>query len=190
MSRTSTVVELPHRHNADPVEARPTFEELLGLLNYNQGLVEFADSKAGSLILLNSLLIAAVTALPNAGNMGLLKMASVLVASAAVFFCFQVISSKAGASDDQSPLLKKKVSGWESDDFIFFDTISAYKSGDDYCRAFGSSNPDARRRALLQRTYIIAGIAKRKFTQYNAAQKVTTAAMAVWVGVNVLPFLA
>ena len=43
---------------------RPDFSELMGLLNYNQGLVEFADSKAGSLILLNSLLIAAVAALP------------------------------------------------------------------------------------------------------------------------------
>lgn len=160
----------------------------MGLLSYNQGLVEFADSKAGSLVLLNSLLIAAVTALPNDGQMGLLKMASVLVASAAVFLCFQVISSQAGSSNDAFSQLKKP-SGWQSNDFIFFANISTHKNGDEYVRAFGQSDQDARRRALLQRTYIIAGIAQRKFSQYALAQKATTAAMAVWVGVNVLPFL-
>lgn len=190
MSRTSAVVDLPQRREIDPADSRPSFDELMGLLQYNQGLVEFADSKAGSLILLNSLLIAAVTALPNEGHTGALKMASVLVASAAVYLCFQVITSRAGSPDDPGGLLaKKKSNGWQSDDFIFFDTISAHKSGDDYCRAFGYSHPDARRRAILQRTYIIAGIAKRKFAQYSFAQRVTTAAMAVWVSVNVLPFL-
>jgi hypothetical protein len=187
MTRTSAV-ELSHR-SADQTDNKPGFDELLGLVNYNQGLVEFADSKAGSLILLNSLLIAAVTALPNSGNVGLLKMISVLVASAAVFFCFQVITSRAGSPDEAGLVVKKKSTGWQNDDFIFFDSVTAHKSGEDYCRAFGHSDPDARRRALLQRTYIIAGIAKRKFSQYALAQKVTTAAMAVWVAVNVLPFL-
>lgn len=162
------------------------------MVQYNQGLVEFADSKAGSLILLNSLLIAAVAALPNNGNTGLLKLASMLVASCAVFLCFQVISSRAGSSNDSDgPLVpKRRGANWQADDFLFFASISQHKTGDDYARAFAGSHPDARRAALLQRTYVIAGIAQRKFAQYAAAQKVTTAAMAVWVGVNLLPFLA
>ena len=162
------------------------------MVQYNQGLVEFADSKAGSLILLNSLLIAAVAALPNTGSAGLFKMASVLVASCAVFLCFQVISSRAGSANDSDGALvsKRRGSGWQADDFIFFGSISAHKSGDDYVRAFAGSNTDRRRVALLQRTYVIAGIAQRKFSQYAAAQKVTTAAMAVWVAVNLLPFVA
>lgn len=173
-------------------DPRPSFEELLGVLQYNQGLVEFADSKAGSLILLNSLLIAAVAALPNAGHIGTLKAAAVAVASLAVFLCFQVISSKAGSGEQNggsSPVVRKRPTGWQGDDFIFFGTIGSHKSGEEYCRAYGRSNPDARRRALLQRTYIIADIAQRKFSQYATAQKVTTVAMAAWVTVNLLPFL-
>lgn len=164
------------------------FEELMGVLQYNQGLVEFADSKAGSLILLNSLLIAAVTALPNGGNLGLFKMASVLVASLAVYLCFQVITSRVESDSEAGPL-KRKPSGWLAGDFVFFGNVTGFKNGEDYARAFTRSASHDRRKALMQRTFIIAGIAQRKFAQYAVAQKVTTLAMAVWVGVNLLPFL-
>ena len=173
--------------------AKPSFAELLGILNYNQGLVEFADSKAGSLILLNSLLIAAVGALPSEGEMAAFKMVSVLLCSAAVYLCFQVISSKGGASQDKGkgPIFKKKpgqASGWQSTDFIFFGCVTEHANGEAYCRAFGQSDEDARRRSLLQRTYIIAEIAKRKFGQYKMAQQVTSVALGVWVLVNLIPF--
>lgn len=184
---------LPATDSASSTQVRrPSFEELLGVLAYNQGLVEFADSKAGSLILLNSLLIAAVSALPNNGNMGIFKLVSVVAASVAVYLCFQVISSKAGTPEDgptASIVKKKPAAGWKKDDFLFFGCIAEHKTGEDYCRAYGNSDPDARRRALLQRTYIIAGIAKRKFSQYALAQKVTSGALVAWVVVNVLPFL-
>lgn len=172
------------------LESKPSFEELLGVLQYNQGLVEFADSKSGSLILLNSLLIAALAAVPNSPEFALWKMAALLVAAVAVYFCFQVITSTAGGSEESNgPIVRKKSSGWQADDFIFFDTIAEHKTGEEYCRAYGHSSPDARRRALLQRSYIVAGIAKRKFSQYARAQKVTTLAMAIWVAVNILPLL-
>ncbi len=196
----SATIEMP-KSAASPVrrpseDTRPSFAELLGVLNYNQGLVEFADSKAGSLILLNSLLIAAVAALPAEGQMGSLKMLSVVVCSIAVYLCFQVISSRGSGTvdtmdDESGPFFARKPDisqGWESGDFIFFDCVMSHRTGDDYTRAFGTSNPDARRRALLQRTYIIAGIAKRKFGQYRTAQQVTSVALGVWVLVNLLPF--
>jgi hypothetical protein len=178
----------------DHLDEKPGFDELLGVLQHNQGLVEFADSKAGSLILLNSLLIAAVSALPNSGQLGLFKMASVLVASAAVFLCFQVISSRAGGSDsaaEDGPLFPKKSasSGWDAYDFVFFGAVARHKTGEDYVRSFERSTPDSRRRAMLFRTHVLAGIAQRKFSQYALAQKITTLAMGVWVLVNVLPFL-
>ncbi len=170
-------------------ESEPSFDELMGLLQYNQGLVEFADSKAGSLILLNSLLIAAVAVLPNNGTIGYLKMTSVLVASLAVYLCFQVITSRVAVTEPSDGVLKKKPSGWQAHDFIFFGNVASYKNGDEYVQAFSRSHAPERRTALLQRTYIIAGIAQRKFSQYAIAQKATTLAMIVWVGVNLLPFL-
>lgn len=179
-----------------PEDVKPSFSELLGVLNYNQRLVEFADSKAGSLILLNSLLIAAVGALPSEGQTGSFKMASVVICSIAVYLCFQVISSRGSGSletmDESGPFFAKRPdnsNGWESADFIFFDCVLGHRTGDDYTRSFGKSDPDARRRALLQRTYIIAGIAQRKFGQYKTAQQVTSVALGVWVIVNLLPFV-
>lgn len=189
---TSIKVSSPSLASLSAAEAdgRASLPELLGILEHNQGLVEFADSKAGSLILLNSLLIAAVTALPNAGTVGLFKLAAVLVASAAVFLCFQVITSRpASADSESSPLARKKVGGWESDDFVFFATIAAHRDGQEYARAFSQSRPEARHQALLRRSYVLATIAQRKFSQYAVAQQVTTAAMAVWVSANMLPFL-
>lgn len=177
---------------ANPATERPSFEELLGVLQHNQGLIEFADSKAGSLILLNSLLIAAVSALPVSGELGMFKLGSLLITSAAIFVCFQVVSSKANATPDASAALlekKNQKNSWESNDFIFFGCVTSYKSGEEYCRAYGQSSPDARRRAMLNRTYILADIAKRKFSQYAIAQKLTAIAMVVWLAVNVLPFI-
>ena len=166
----------------------PSFAELLGILNYNQGLVEFADSKAGSLILLNSLLIAAVGALPSTGELEAFKLVSVVLCSVAVYVCFQVIRSH--DEGDKRPTVgrRKPAENWENNDFLFFGCISKHKTGDEFCRAFGHSDDNARRRALLQRTYVISQIANRKFAQYRTAQQITSVALVVWVVVNLMPF--
>lgn len=171
-------------------QGRPDFSELMGILNYNQGLVEFADSKAGSLILLNSLLIAAIAALPATGDLGAFKLISVALCSAAVYYCFQVISSR-----EQKPrnhnMRKKRVSeDWERNDFLFFGCISKHKTGSDFGRAFLGSATEDRQDALLNRTYVISQIADRKFAQYKTAQQITSIALTVWVAVNLLPFVA
>lgn len=168
---------------------RPSFAELLGILNYNQGLVEFADSKAGSLILLNSLLIAAVGALPSSGDLGAFKLISVALCSAAVYFCFQVISSRESKPESHNMRRKMQTAGWERDDFLFFGCVSKHKSGSDYAQALLNSDEDCRQHALIQRSYIIAQIADRKFKQYKTAQMITSIALGVWVLVNLLPFL-
>lgn len=178
-------------HSPSPTpEEKPSFSELLGILNYNQGLVEFADSKAGSLILLNSLLIAAVGALPSSGEIGTFKLASVLLCAAAVYVCFQVISSKEGAVEKSSGgMTRRKTKEWERNDFLFFGCISKHKSGGEFSQSFGASKAGDRREAILQRAYIIAGIAQRKFNQYKVAQQITSVALAVWVLVNLVPFV-
>ena len=168
------------------------FTELLGILNYNQGLVEFADNKAGSLILLNSLLIAALGALPSTGNLGSLKLVSVILCSTAVYVCFQLISSKTNHTtpDRFSSKGLKRNKEWEQSDFLFFGCISKFKSGDGFCQAFEQSSRIDRQRAVLQRSYIISQIASRKFSQYRTAQRVTSIALVFWVAVNLVPFLA
>ena len=171
-------------------QSGPSFSELLGILNYNQGLVEFADSKAGSLILLNSLLIAAVGALPSSGDLGAFKLISVALCSAAVYYCCQGICSKEAKPKAHNMRRKRVSEDWEQDDFLFFGCIGKHKSGSDYCRAFQESGEEDRQRALLQRTYVISQIADRKFGQYKTAQMITSVALVVWVVVNLMPFVA
>ena len=161
----------------------------MGMVSYNQGLVEFADSKAGSLILLNSLLIAAIGALPATGNLGVFKLLSVALCSTAVYFCFQVIISKESAPSNHNVRRKKSSEEWEKDDYLFFGCISRFKSGADFCRAFERSSKEGRIRALLHRTFVISEIAERKFGQYKTAQYITSIALAVWVLVNLVPFV-
>ncbi len=176
-------------------EQRPDFGELFGMLDYNQGLVEFADQKAGSLILLNSLLIAAAGTLEGGGYLGVLKLASMLMSAFAVYLCFQVITSRGGggdesSSEDDSPLKKpRSATGWQANDFVFFDCVTRNGSGSVYAEGYRSSQPENRERALLERTYIVAGIAKRKFGQCRQAQQATFWALVVWVGVSVLPLI-
>lgn len=188
-----TPTNKPDYQQREPRSARiggPDISEVLNFLSYNQGLVEFADSKAGSLILLNSLLIAAVAALPNDGELGVFKLASVVLSSAAVYVCFQVIkSSDKSDNDPKYGKRRPESAGWEQNDFLFFGSIGKFKSGDDYCRAVVESTEDDRLRALLHRTYVVAKIARRKFAQYRTAQHMTSVALISWVVVNVLPFL-
>ena len=180
------------QEKSDLARDEASFTELLGILSYNQGLVEFADSKAGSLILLNSLLIAALGALPSTGHLGSLKLVSVILCSAAVYVCFQMISSKAKEPDPDrfSSKGRKRSKDWENSDFLFFGCITKFKSGDEFCQAFDSSSRLERQRAALQRSYITSQIARQKFDQYRTAQQVTSLALVVWVAVNLLPFLA
>lgn len=168
----------------------PDFAELMGILNYNQGLVEFADSKAGSLILVNSLLIAAVSALPASGDLGAFKFISVALCSVAVYFCFQVISSRESKPQIANMRRKRENDDWERNDFLFFGSISKHKSGTEFCRAFQNSHTDERQESMLQRAYVISRIADRKFAQYKTAQRITSAALLVWVIVNLLPFVS
>jgi len=168
---------------------RPDFSELMGILNYNQGLVEFADSKAGSLILLNSLLIAAVAALPASGDLGAFKLLSVALCSAAVYYCFQVISSREETPRNHNVRRKRVSEDWERNDFLFFGCIGKHKTGTDFRHAFLGSAAEDRQEAMLHRTYVISQIAERKFAQYKTAQMITSVALAVWVVVNLLPFV-
>lgn len=174
---------------------RPNFNELFGMLDYNQGLVEFADQKASSLILLNSLLIAAAGTLESGGHLGVFKLCSMLVSAFAVYLCFQVITSQGGgggesSAGDDSPIKKpRSASGWQANDFVFFGCVAKNSSGTAYAEAYRSSLPEERERALLERTYVVAGIAKRKFGQYRQAQQTTFWALVVWVAVSVLPLV-
>lgn len=137
------------------------------VLHYNQSLVQFADSKAGNLIVINSLFIAAAQA--GGASFLLLKLLQaslVLCAGVALLLCLAVIMSQGGL-----PRLPGR-------DGIFFGDIT-HRKMDAYVRDF-QATPDHAGDAL-RRTYVVALIARRKFACYGWAQWLTAGAAVLWL---------
>lgn len=154
--------------------------EAYQVLNYNQQLIQFADSKAGNLIVINSLFIAAVqaTGLKAAGSLAhTLQAGYVLLACIAVLYCLSVITSRG----DNATNPRK--------DLAFFGDILARRSATSYVSEFRSTSPQLHLEDILRRTYVLAGIAQRKFASFGAAQNLTVYAATLWVASNALTLL-
>lgn len=145
------------------------------VLNYNQQLIQFADSKAGNLIVINSLFIAAAQAGQQSGI--LLKLSQgflVMVAGLALLLCLGVIMSQS-----YLPRLPRK-------DCIFFGDIAQRKNMNQFVRDFTGSSGQVHLEDSLRRTYVLALIASRKFGIYSWAQTLTALAAFWWLGHSVL----
>lgn len=153
---------------------KPPLETAFEVLNYNQQLIQFADAKAGNLIVINSLFIAAA----QAGGLGgplllrLLQGSLILIAGFSVLICLAVIMSQASL-----PRMPRK-------DFIFFGDIAQRRSMEQYVRDFVGTNPNDHQADALRRTYVLALIARRKFSSYRWAQALTVVAAALWLTVS------
>ncbi|MGE0488366.1 MAG: hypothetical protein AB7S38_04050 [Vulcanimicrobiota bacterium] len=160
--------------------------EAYEVLGYNQQLVEFADSKAGNLILINSLFIAAAQAMPPGSFLKLLQVGSVLCSAVAVLLCLNVIMSKGGGwlkglgLDDCLPRPCQEA------DFVFFGDILQRRDAREYAAAFAAASPATHLQTILARTYVVAEIAARKFRSYGPAQTLTTFSAVIWVMANAL----
>lgn len=163
---------------AAATEHRDMAEEAFHALHFNQELVQFADNKAGTLIVINSLFIAAAQAVP--GKSALVMLAGALVvlsAALAIFFCFSVVSTKVvGAKSTRQ-------------DLIFFGDIAKRASAEQYASDFFSVQGAQQVEDILRRVYVTATIARRKFKAYATAQMMTGASFGSWVLFNVLALI-
>lgn len=151
----------------------PAFE----ILSYNQQLIQFADAKAGNLIVINSLFVAAAQAGHSASHPWLLKLVQlplVLAAGLALALCLLVIMNHSGL-----PKMPRK-------DCIFFGDIAARKNMNQFVQDFTSCPEQQHLEDSLRRTYILALIANRKFSLYGWAQMLTGAAAFLWLGHSAL----
>lgn len=141
-------------------------------LHYNQDLVQFVDSKASTLILVNSLFIAATTGV--APGLAFLRVASVLTSAAAVAACLAVVMTRSG--DGRGPS--------QSQDLFFFADIRRRRSPGQYAIEFAARDERVLAEEILRRTWTVAGIAQSKFEWYRWAQAATAAAGALWLLVH------
>lgn len=156
--------------------ASPAFE----ILSYNQQLIQFADSKAGNLIVINSLFVAAAQASHSTSYPLLMKLVQVplvLAAGLALALCLLVIMNRAGL-----PKTPRK-------DCIFFGDIAQRKNMNQFVQDFTNCPEQQHLEDTLRRTYILALIANRKFSIYGWAQMLTACAALIWLAHSALSVL-
>lgn len=162
-------IEPLHRPGADIDDlTKSAFE----ILHYNQNLIQFADGKANTLIVINSIALASATA--SSGLMGL-KMAFLLASVLSILLCLAVVVSRADADDEA-----------RRRDHIFFGDIMARSNGEQYAYEYVRTEPRIFLDDLLKRNYRLASIADRKYRFYGAAQQVTVVACVLWLSWLVL----
>lgn len=163
---------------AAATEHRNVAEEAFHALNFNQGLVEFADNKAGTLIVINSLFIAAAQAV--GGKSVIVAVAgalAVIAAALAIYFCFSVVSTRF-----VGPKAVRH-------DLVFFGDIVKRAGPEQYASDFFSTTGATQVEDVLRRTFVTATIAKRKFKAYGTAQMMTAFSGATWVMFNILAII-
>jgi hypothetical protein len=149
----------------------PTLDSAFQVLNYNQQLIQFADAKAGNLIVINSLFIAASQQMGS--NFWLLKLlqCSLLgLSGLALLACLAVIMSRGRLE----PLPRR--------DCIFYEDISQRKTMGHFTRDFLTTSSSILCEDALRRSYILAQIARRKFATFSQAQLLTALAAVLWLG--------
>ena len=159
-------VELPHRLGLG-----------LGLLNFNQSLIQFADSKANGLVLVNSIFLASM-----APAIDVLKQPTTgtsIKAVALVFFAVSVLAllaslwvtlARAPHSHEQRPT-----------SLAYYKHILSFHSAQGYVEAFRGSEGEHALDALLVATHDLAGIASAKFKAYKAAERLTLLGAMLWI---------
>jgi hypothetical protein len=150
------------------------FGSAFEVLNYNQQLIQFADSKAGNLIVINSLFIAAAQAGGGGLALKLLQMALICTAGGALLLCLAVIMSRA-----YLPRMPRK-------DCIFFGDIAQRRNMQHFVRDFTACSGQDHLEDSLRRTYVLALIASRKFSIYGWAQWLTAGAALLWLSFSLL----
>lgn len=149
----------------------PSNDSAFEVLNYNQQLVQFADSKAGNLIVINSLFIAAAQSShpSHALLLKLFQLPLVFCAGGALLLCLLVIMNLSGL-----PKIPRK-------DCIFFGDIAQRRNMNQFVSDFNSAGEQQHREDSLRRTYVLALIASRKFSLYSWAQALTVGAALLWL---------
>ena len=179
--RARTAPLVPPLVGAAPRDETPwcagdQIESAFAILGYNQELVQFADGKANTLILINSIALASTFGLATPippeyrSLLWLLKLSFLLASFLAVGLSMAVVLSRIEADSSAHRL-----------DLVFFADMLSRSSFPSYRAAFLRTSPMAMVEDLLSRAWRVAGIAARKYEWYGRAQGVTVVACALWL---------
>ena len=146
------------------------------ILHYNQELVQFADGKANTLILINSIALASTFGITAAIPPEYRTIATILR------FAFLIASFLAVALS-MAVVLSRIESGEKGrrPDLVFFADMLTRPSFPAYRTSYLRTAPSDLLEDILSRAYRVASIANRKYGWYAEAQGVTVVACALWL---------
>jgi len=159
-------------------ETKERMEFALSVINFNQGLIQFAETKANTLLIVNSIFLATVTAMMEvhvAENLfsaifSTVRILFLVTTACSIITCLMVVMPKS----DNNPIQGKK-------DLIFFMDILSHSNRDNYMFEFHKTKTATLIDDLLRRGYMTATIAKEKFNRYKVAQIMTFISTFLWL---------
>ncbi len=164
------------KRNREEMPLKTQISIAFDILNYNQGLIQFADGKANGLLLINSIFIASVapfieTFRKGAGGFGMLLLGG--------FFVLCVVSIMLSMSvimNRKLPEVEDKNRG-----IIFYGHIVETRSADGYIHEFHATEAARFKDNLLTNVYTVSQIATRKYQIYSYAQALTLLSCITWI---------
>ncbi|MEQ8222327.1 MAG: Pycsar system effector family protein [Candidatus Eremiobacterota bacterium] len=173
-------IDIGHRKSRDNFsdETKERMEFALSVINFNQGLIQFAETKANTLLIINSIFLATVTAMMEGtvseGFLGIIfntvRILFMVTTICSIITCLMVVMPKS----DSNPLHGKK-------DLIFFMDILSHSNSENYMFEFHKTKSITLIDDLLRRGYMTATIAKEKFNRYKIAQIITFTSTFFWI---------
>ena len=146
------------------------------ILNYNQGLIQFADGKANGLLLINSIFIASVAPFIEAFRKGAGGFGMLLLVGFFVLCVVSIMLSMGVIMNRKLPEVEDKNRG-----LIFYGHIVESRSPEGYMHEFHATEAVKFKENLLTNVYTVSQIATRKYQLYSFAQGLTLLSCITWI---------
>lgn len=146
----------------ETMSARDAARAGLEILHHNASLVQFADQKAATLIVVNSIFIAASGA-------GAWQAACIAASSLALVLCLAVVVARRRPPDPFGH------------DLVFFDEILRHPTPRGYLATLRSQTDESFAECVAASIFRTCGIARRKYGCVQWALRLTVVSAALWV---------
>jgi hypothetical protein len=160
-------------------------ELALGMLGFNQGLIQFADSKANGLVVVSSIFLASLSPVLDHLKgapvwLEVLAGASAAVSVLALLASLRVMLARAADTHEPRPR-----------SLLYHKHILAFTKAQSYVDEVREAEGEKVLDAFLFSTYDLAAIAQTKFHAYKTAERLTLTGAVLWIATLVsVPLVA
>lgn len=164
------------KRNQEEMPLLKEIEFAFSILNYNQGLVQFADSKANALLLINSIFIASIGPFFESIRRGHSPAATILIGLFLLFSIGSILLSLSTIVTRKVPEIENANKG-----LIFYGHVIESRSPEGYAHEFAGCEGKRFRETLLTNIFVVSKIAATKYSVYSHAQNLTMVSCLFWI---------